>query len=86
MWQDSQVNPVSIVGGKMSTEKQSDEIEMDDVEALDEEVELDSFLDDMEIEDKKKLMEQSARRRIEDLHEERRLREQLNDDYPEDFD
>lgn len=70
----------------MSTEKQSDEIEMDDVEALDEEVELDSFLDDMEIEDKKKLMEQSARRRIEDLHEERRLREQLNDDYPEDFD
>ena len=70
----------------MSTEKQSDEIEMDDVEALDEEVELDSFLDDMEIEDKKKLMEQSARRRKEDLHEERRLREQLNDDYPEDFD
>lgn len=69
----------------MSTEKQSDEVEMDDVDALDEDVELDSFLDDMEIEDKK-MMEQSARRRIEDLHEERRLREQLNDDYPEDLD
>jgi len=70
----------------MSTDKQSEDVEMDEVEALDEEVELDSFLDDMEIEDKKKMMEQSARRRIEDLHEERRLREQLNDDYPEDLD
>ena len=70
----------------MSTDKQSDDVEMDEVEALDEDIELDSFLDDMEIEDKKKMMEQSARRRIEDLHEERRLREQLNDDYPEDLD
>jgi len=70
----------------MSTEKQSDEIDMEDIEALDDEVELDSFLDDMENEDKKQLIEQSARRRIEDLHEERRLREQLNDDYPDDLD
>ena len=70
----------------MSTDKQSDDVEVDDVEALDEDVELDSFLDDMELEDKKQMLEQSARRRIEDLHEERRLREQLNDDYPEDLD
>ena len=70
----------------MSTDKQSDDVDMDEVEALDEDVELDSFLDEMELEDKKKMMEQSARRRIEDLHEERRLREQLNDDYPEDLD
>lgn len=70
----------------MSTDKQSDEIDMDDIEALDEEVELETFLDVMEDKDKKKLIEQSARRRIEDLHEERRLREQLNDDYPDDLD
>jgi hypothetical protein len=70
----------------MSTDKQSDEIEMEEIEALDEDIGLDSFLDDMETEDKKKLIEQSARRRIEDLHEERRLREQLNDDYPDDLD
>ena len=70
----------------MSTEKQSDEIDLDEIEALDEDVELDSFLDDMEDEDKKQMMAQSARRRIEDLHEEKRLREQLNDDYPDDFD
>lgn len=70
----------------MSTDKQSDDTDMDEVEALDEDIELDSFLDDMEIEDKKQLLEQSARRRIEDLQEERRLREQLNDDYPDDLD
>ena len=70
----------------MSTDKQSDEIEMEEIEALDEDIGLDSFLDDMETEDKKKMIEQSARRRIEDLHEERRLREQLNDDYPDDLD
>lgn len=70
----------------MSTDKQSDDVEMEEVEVLDDDVALDSFLDDMELEDRKKQLEQSARRRIEDLHEERRLREQLNDDYPEDLD
>ena len=56
----------------------------DEIDSLDDDVELESFLDVMEQKDESRDTELTARRQIEDLLEERRLR-QLLDDYP-DFD
>lgn len=65
----------------MSLNKPSKEI--NNIDVMDDLPELDEFQEKMEEQDSGVDKEQIARRRIEDLLEEKRLRQQIEDDFPE---
>ena len=67
----------------MPTNKQSNDTDLDEVDLMDDSPEIDQFLDKMEEKDTEVKSEQTARRKIEDLQEEKRLRQQIDDDFPD---
>jgi peptidoglycan hydrolase CwlO-like protein len=66
----------------MATNQKHDDDFDDDIEALEDDIELDPFLDVMEKQDSKRSKTDSSRRKIEALQEKLRLKKLL-EDYPD---
>ena len=67
----------------MATNQNHDDDFDDDIDLIDDDTDLDPFLDVMEKQNSKRAKDNSARRRIEALQEKMRLKKLLEDDYPE---
>ena len=66
----------------MGTNREHDDVNDYDLDSVDEDSDIDPFLDAMELQDSKRAKVKSPRRAIEALQEKKRLKELL-EDYPE---
>ena len=66
----------------MGTNREHDDVGDDDLDNIDEDTEIEPFLDAMELQDSRRAKNKSPRRAIEALQEKKRLRELL-EDYPD---